>query len=372
MTPLRLHIVRTHWTHWGAYAGIVRYLAYLPPAAFVTDDHPTFHEDETAPGRRRRVWEWMRWLVRRRGVPWYTLYDLRSEFRTARRIAAGRVDVLHYLDPEHGMQYLPRPLRRLPRRLRPGVVATFHQPPDLLAKVVRRDIASCLDHVTVVSPDQEAFLRDYLPGVPITFIPHGVDADFFVPAASRDEGRPWTCLTVGHNLRDFDAIRAVSRRLRQEPGIRFEVIARQAEALTGLPNVTVKDSISDLELRRSYQAASVLLLPLRGATANNALLEGFACGLPTITTDLAAVRAYAPGHEAILVRGNDPDDIVDNIRRLRENESLAQNLGAAARRRAEALSWPRIAPAYASLYRGIAAAQPATGALTSTSGGIQP
>lgn len=287
-------------------------------------------------------------------MPWYTLYDLQAEITAAVRVASRAVDVLHYIDPEHGMQFLPILLGHLPRRIRPRIVATFHQPADLLARIMRPDVVACLDHATVVSPDQASYLREILPPERISVVLHGIDSTFFRPGPRRTTGGRWTCLTVGHNLRDFTVVRGVADLLRGDRDVHFEVIALQAEELAGLPNVTVRSGLSDDELVRAYQSADVLLLPLNAATANNALLEAFGCGLPVVTSDLPGIRAYAPAGESILIDRNDPRLFAEAVWRVRNDHQLAASLGAASRRRAEELDWSRIAREYERMYLALA------------------
>ncbi len=355
--PIRVHLVRTEWAHLGPHAGLKQYFRYLDRGAFEIYDRPTPFEDESVE-RPRRVRDYLRGLVRMQGMPWYTLGDLRSEFHAAIRMMGREVDIVHFFDPEHGMQYLPLLARSRSKKGRTGMIATFHQPPDLLPKILRPDVVSLLDHVTLVSPDQVQFFEACLPPERISVILHGVDVQYFRPPIHRPMAPTWTCLTVGHNLRDFSVVREVAERLRHT-NVRFRLVTPQRTGVEDLPNVTVRGGLSDDELRQEYQTAGMLFLPLRSATANNALLEAFACGLPVVTTDLPATRSYAPGDQAILISDNDPAAYTEAILRLREDAALHSRLAVGGRRRAEELRWERIAPVYAGVYRAVAGSKEA-------------
>jgi glycosyltransferase involved in cell wall biosynthesis len=98
-----------------------------------------------------------------------------------------------------------------------------------------------------------------------------------------------------------------------------------------------------------YRTADVLLLPLIDSTANNALLEGIASGLPVVATDLPAVRTYLPKGGA-LVLDNSVEGFVKSLQSLRQDISLRRAMGRSARARAEELAWPRLIREYEALY----------------------
>jgi glycosyltransferase involved in cell wall biosynthesis len=130
-------------------------------------------------------------------------------------------------------------------------------------------------------------------------------------------------------------------------------VSSQAREVEGLPNVTLYRGIDDDTLLKLYQQSDILFLPLVQSTANNALLEGIACGLPVVSTYLPSVKAYVPGREAILIKDNDPKQFVDAILHLAHNPSDRKIMGQEARKRAEELDWRTIAPQYEGIYSGL-------------------
>lgn len=345
-------VLRTRYPHWGGYSGIGQVLRYLDAAALDLLDRPVSDGDADFPIRSELVRAPLRRIVKARGMPWYGLSDLRAELHALRRALSGACDVIHYFDAEHTAQYLPGLLARAPR-LRTRTVATFHQPPNELAKLVRRSVVERLTHVVLMSPDQRSFFEGLLPADRISVIPHGVDVDFFhpgEPSRTPTDSETLQCLCVGHYLRDFRALGAVARRLSGDPRFRFRVVSSQPTGLEALGNVSVESGLDDRELREAYQGADVLFLPLQACTANNALLEGAACGLPVVSSDHASIRFYLPGEEAVLIRENDPDGFAEALLDLREHPERRARMSLAARQRAEELRWSRIAPRYQKLY----------------------
>ena len=362
--PLRARLLYTHFPHMSAHGGMRQLAGALDPAVVSARLRRVTDGDDDFPLRHPAVRARLRGLVQRRGMAWYKLSDLAAELRELPAALLGDTDVVHFLDGEHSAQLLPAALRlarraRLGRARRVRAVATFHQPPEMLDGLLDRAAVADLDAVTLVAPTQAAWFRGLLPDDRVEVLLHGVDAAFFSPApgarAAAAAGRPPRCITVGHWLRDWALARRVAERL---PDVAFDVVTNRPTGLEALPHVAHHRNVSDEALRDLYRRADLLFLPLTGSTANNALLEGMACGLPVVASDLAAVRAYAGEGVGALVRGDDADALAGAIAARLSDPATRAREGAAARRRAESLAWPVSAPAYARLYRRLLAEAP--------------
>jgi glycosyltransferase involved in cell wall biosynthesis len=293
----------------------------------------------------------LRHTVQRRRHYWYKLSDLVAEASTLPPLLLRRFDLIHFVDGEHTAQYLPMVTRRVGWGVR--TIATYHQAPAILAQVVSREVVSSIDHVTVMSGSQLAWFEQYLPSDRITVVLHGVDTDFFTLPAERRPGARFRCITTGSWQRDWSMFAAIAGRLR-DADIDFDVVSGAAPGFEELPHVRVHRGVSDEELRRLYHDADLLLLPLRDATANNALLEGMATGLPVLATDLPALREYASTHTSLFVP-HDAEVFADSLRSLRDDSARRAAMSAHARRRAEELSWPNVARRLEALYEHVAA-----------------
>jgi glycosyltransferase involved in cell wall biosynthesis len=130
----------------------------------------------------------------------------------------------------------------------------------------------------------------------------------------------------------------------------MHIVTDRATGLDGLANVRRHRGLTDEQLRALYQRCDALLLPLTGATANNALLEGLACGLPAVATRLEAVESYVGAEAQSLVDDNDADAMLEALVCLRDDEELRRMRGRSARARAEQLSWKNAARRYVDLY----------------------
>jgi glycosyltransferase involved in cell wall biosynthesis len=241
-------------------------------------------------------------------------------------------------------------------RLRGRSIATFHQPLSILPGVVPARLVRSLDHVIVMSASQLAYFTDLIPAERVSVIHHGVDTMFFTPRSSVRDAGPFRCLTTGSYLRDWTLLGAIAHAFARRQDIQFHVVSADAPGFEGLANVFVHRRITDDELRTHYQAADLLVLPLQNATANNALLEGMACGLPVVASDLPAVSEYAPRQAAVLVP-HEAEAFATAIARLVDDAGKRTNMGQAARAGAESFAWLRVARRHEDLYRWVAGRQ---------------
>lgn len=358
---LRLRLEYTRYPHMGSHAGYYQFAQYLDGARFKVSLTGTPDTDDALPFWLRPLKGPLRRRFKQSKMPWYKASNLAAELGILAQALSGGIDVVHLLDGEHSSAVVPQFLRRLHVE---GVrtVATFHQPPSIARDVVDPKILKWFDRIILVSPSQLPFFAAHVPRTRLQVLLHGVDTQFFRPAPREARAGTLRCITVGHWLRDHDALKDVAGALSDQSGIVFDVVTNRALGLETFPNIRVHKNISDDALARLYRNADVLFLPLVDSTANNALLEGMASGLAVVTTDTESTRAYLPSDEAILVRDNDRRGLIQALVTLQRDAELKSELGRRARRRAEALSWPRLAGDFERLYETVCAA-PAYGAL---------
>lgn len=345
----RVVIIRTWYPHWGNYTGANQFLRHINNDKYSVQMHIAQENDNDFPVRNGAVRRWFRRKIQRPDMPWYNLSDLTAEIKTLRYYCYERADIIHFLDGEHSAQFLPR-LCKLPRKIRPKMVVTYHQPVEVLDLVIRKDNIARLDCITVVSPEQEAFFRTLTQDDKIHLILHGIDTNYFKPANRTTNDGKFKCIAAGHNYRDYSTVRDVAATLSRERNIEFHIVSPRPTGLEDLPNVVLYKGIDDAQLLNLYQQSDLLFLPLLKATANNTLLEGAACGLPVLSTSLPSVKTYLPGNEAVLVKDNDPQEFAEAILHLAANPQLRKTMSTCARKRAEELDWRNISPQYEEIY----------------------
>lgn len=347
----RIHLLRTDYKHWGECSGYYQFLRYLNTSSFKIDVQTVSIGDNISGVSDEGLKRHLRYMVRKNGVREYDLNDLSAELVAFRRWWNGDIDLFHYLDGEHSLQYLPVLLHKLESiKSRSRIVATFHQPPEVLDSLLNIEIVRLLDHVIAISPEQVSYFEQFLPANKISLILHGVDIDYFRPGSEQVNRDKFRCISVGSWLRDYDTAMIVAEMFQSYPDIEFHIVSPISDAKSLPDNVYAHSGISDDELLRMYQQADVLFLPLINATANNAILEGLACGLPIVTTELPSTRTYAPGREAILIPDNNPGLFKSGLLQLYNNPGLRNEMSRHARKRAVELSWSSIASKIESLY----------------------
>jgi glycosyltransferase involved in cell wall biosynthesis len=283
---------------------------------------------------------------------WYLGGSAVAEWNCLRFVRRHRRSLVHLLWADNDLGFLDYYLH-----LRGDILCgTFHHCSDTLASVIRfprrlRRFAA----VILMSETQRPFMLD--AGVAperIHVVHHGVDTGFFSPPR-QPVTDPFTVLSVGGYRRNFAALREVCRSLADHPEIRFRIVgpASAKPVFDGLSAVTFESGLGDAELLEAYRSASCFCTMMENATANNALLEAMACGLPVVAERVGGIPEYVNGDCARLVATGDSQSVAGAILEIRKSRDLQLTMSQAARRRAEELDWTRVADRTRDVYESI-------------------
>ena len=240
------------------------------------------------------------------------------------------------------------------------LVGVCHQPPAWWRlNPARPDMVCALDLLVVLASSVKPYWEQFMDKDKICVIPHGVDCEFFFPSDSErsllTEDRNLRAVFCGQWLRDFGTMAAVVALADQlNLPVYFDMIVpRHSRGLEACYRMAMSSRVrwhsdlTDEALRRVYRQSDLLLLPLRDSTANNALLEAIACGLPVIISDVGGVRNYANEDFADFVPPDDAAGIVKILQSYIDQRTKLAARGRSARAHAEnVLSWRRIAGEY--------------------------
>ena len=231
MTP-RVHVLHTSYPHWGEFTGVRPFVRRLNEAGCRVTVRSVSDSDDDFPIQNAKVRNALRSRLNGR-MPWYKLSDFAGELDTGLRCLLRRCDVVHYVDGEHSARYLPVVLKKS-GPFSAASVATFHQPPELLENLIDARVLACLDRIVIVSPMQRAFFEGRVPANRVREILWGVDTEYFGRPENPRRRGPFRCVTVGHWLRDWAAMRAVARLLlERRSDVELHVVTSRQTGLEG-------------------------------------------------------------------------------------------------------------------------------------------
>ena len=329
------------FSHHGKYSSYHRLLNYCGPEDAVVD--------ASLPSLFYKRWFNPRDIT-------VTSWRVHCEKRALKIARQQNHDWIHYLYPEHSCYNLRRINRGDAR-----VVMSCHLPAEKMkSSAGRPEFKKSLEHASALitmSPDDISYYEEVSPNAKVEFIPHGIDVHHFQPPSKEDieqtaNSSVIRTLTVGNMMRDFDLLaKTINLAGERKLDIRFRVVANQIYLDRVKSLLTTKGKllfepycgVSDAKLISLYHTSHLLFLPLIAATANNAVMEAMACGLPMLLTDLPATRIYTED-TAKYFSENDPGTIIDLIIELAGNtQQLAQFSQAIRDRAVSDFSWEAIA-----------------------------
>jgi glycosyltransferase involved in cell wall biosynthesis len=270
--------------------------------------------------------------------------------RTARTLAADRIDVVH------GYQWRPSLVGVLAARLArvPLVLASKRSltGDDRAARLAWRVIGRSVDTIVANADALRSEAERLGVSTRWTIIPSGVDVDHFgiqplVPAAKAalglDPARP-VVGTIGRlEQRKGHAhlLRAATAMLRKANGRRPQILivgdgplrgalTDQVRALGLEESVVFTGTMEDV--RGALAAMDVFVLPSRAEGLSNALLEAMASARPVVATAVGGTGEVLDGaRTGVLVPADDVEALATEVVRVLSEPARAADLGRAAR-----------------------------------------
>ncbi|AFY30874.1 glycosyltransferase family 4 protein [Calothrix sp. PCC 7507] len=290
--------------------------------------------------------------------PLYNSASALAELKAIWQIRFHRIQQLHVLYVEDGF----RIIAKQKSKIRTRIIGTVHQPPGWWRSIhgYPQEL-STLDELIVLSSNSVEYFDKYLPGR-VHFIPHGVDTSFFSPISSDFPSRQsnnLNCIFVGQWLRDFDTlIKVIERVIEKNPTIHFNLVIPiyrrhlpEFQLISRHSQVRWYTNLSDQDLRDLYRQSDLLFLPLIDCTANNAILEAMACGLPIVSNAVGGAVDYTQPTFANLLPSGDIVGMSEAILSLADDLEECRRRGTKSRIFVEEnFSWQKVAEQVSKLY----------------------
>ncbi|KAB8141474.1 glycosyltransferase [Chloroflexia bacterium SDU3-3] len=216
------------------------------------------------------------------------------------------------------------------------------------------------DLVLTLSEVDAAALRRWLPRLPVAYVPSGIDLGAWPPCFSPQ--REGEVLFVGNYAHPPNAEGALwlAREVwplvrRACPAARLTLAGRApSPAIQALAAADVRVPGTVDDLRPLYASASAVVAPIFwGSGVRIKLLEALACGVPVVTTALAAEGiALAHGESALFAET--PEAFAAAIVRLLADPQLRAHIGAGGRAVAERdYDWAQIGRRLVGMYAAL-------------------
>lgn len=282
-----------------------------------------------------------------------------------------------WLDIPHVITF--HTLSRIKMQSRPG-----EQEPWQRQEVEEQLIASA-DRIVAFSPhERDAMARLYGADTRrIQLAPCGVDLGTFRPL-DREESRKQlglngdkVLLYVGRieSLKGVELLVRTTAHLDTCEPVRVLVVGDDngqdrevdrlrelAETLEVGENIDFVGRVAQDELPVYYSAADVCVVPSFYESFGLAALESMACGTPVVASRVGGLSTVVQhGSTGYLKSWRCPEAFANSLEMLISSKSLQHSMGLAARRRAEDMSWDKVAEQIAGVYDTLAAERAVSG-----------
>lgn len=239
---------------------------------------------------------------------------------------------------------------------------------------VERELIADADRVVAFSPhERDSMVRLYGGDAErITLVPCGVDLSRFQPL-ERSEARlrlglngEKVLLFVGRmeELKGLDLLVHTAAQMETSDGMRVLVVGGddgkqgEGERIRRLARNLDVDDIFDFvgrvdqaELPVYYSAADVCVVPSFYESFGLAALESMACGTPVVASRVGGLSTVVQhGRTGYLKSWRCPEAFANSVEMILSSKALQDSMGDAARRRAQDMSWERVAERMLAIY----------------------
>jgi glycosyltransferase involved in cell wall biosynthesis len=203
---------------------------------------------------------------------------------------------------------------------------------------------------------------------PVHFLPHGIDSDFFSPAASdssnaakKEKQIILFFANVSARKGVFEMLRAFEMLASEFPlaelwlagdGEQLNAAKDLASRLSASSRVRFLGRQSREDAVRLMRQADIYCLASHGEPYGMTVVEAMSCGLPVVVTDAGGARHLIDNAGGLRVPVKSPSSLAQAISTLLENPALRREMGLNNRRRVlKDFSWDRVIDRLEEIYR---------------------
>lgn len=285
------------------------------------------------------------------GGKWeYSRYDYTMELAVIWDFFRQRSCIYHFIYSEKSFHLLERFTGKRGHRF----IGTVHHPPEDQDRLFRtHDHFRVFDHLIAMDKTSVKYWEQITGKKNVTWIPHGVDTNFFRPSDTEPEPSPSRIIFAGHHDRDFETLREVLKTtMLKIPNVRIDLVGDHpvlCDLATQFPQVCQHKNLSDSSYRDLLQKSHILLLPLVNSTVSNVVLEALACGTPVVTNK-GGINDYLDESCSATCHVGDVSSMAQAIVAQLSGSSTKTLSRAAARKTACRFSWQSVAQRHVELY----------------------
>ncbi len=204
-----------------------------------------------------------------------------------------------------------------------------------LHRMVFRRLVARIDVMTFHSRANYERARVLFPETDLRIVPFGIPTETAHQPHTRGKG-PLHVLALG-NDRDRDW-QTLAQAVSGEVDMDLLILSGEAPAglARGQDNIRVRRARTNEELRREYEAADVVCVPLRPnlhASGATVVQEAVLAGVPVVATDVGGLDLYFSSHEIAYVPPGDPVALREMLRSIAEDPDAALARATAAQAR---------------------------------------
>jgi len=230
-----------------------------------------------------------------------------------------------------------------------------------------------LDHVFCVSTATRNYhLQAGLRESNTSVLHNGIDLALFCPTTTSPQNQPIRLVSIGQWVmrKGLDTLLAAAHQIHQRGysfrldlyGERHSEKQEAVEYVANLKRFVAQNALSDTvsfrgrtdDVPRVFAESDILLHAARQEPWGRVLLEGAACGMPIVATDVGGTREMFPTGQAMLVPPDDFQAMGEAVCDLIDDSAARSRLSVSARHRAECFDITEYADRLVESYQKIA------------------